>query len=208
MAMRFRDRTDAGRRLARLLTDHDLLDPVVLGLPRGGVPVAAEVASALRAPLEVFVARKLGAPGRPELGIGAIAEGGGLVVDRSAVEFLKLSEDDLATLAEQQRRELGWRVRLYRGDRGIDDGLATGVTAEAALRALREHRPRTLVLAVPACAASTARRLRAQADEVLCALTPPDFTAVALWYEDFAQTSDAEVLELLGRAAPAPGGPR
>ncbi|SFO60961.1 Predicted phosphoribosyltransferase [Pseudonocardia ammonioxydans] len=217
MATGFRNRTDAGRRLARLVHEHDLPDPVVLGLPRGGVPVAAEVASALRAPLEVFVARKLGAPGHPELGIGAIAEGGGLVVDRSAVEFLELTDDDVAALAAPQWQELERRVRLYRGERGlpdlagrdvvvVDDGLATGVTAEAALRALREQRPRTLVLAVPACAASTVQRLRGEADEVLCALTPPDFTAVGRWYEDFTQTSDAEVLELLGRGAPATGG--
>lgn len=216
MANRFRDRTDAGRRLARLLTDRNLADPVVLALPRGGVPVAAEVAAALRAPLEVFVARKLGAPGQPELGIGAIAEGDGLVVDRRAVDFLGLSDDDVATLAGQQRRELMRRVRLYRGDRPlpdlagrdvvlVDDGLATGVTAEAALRSLRGRRPRTLVLAVPACAAATAQRLRAEADGVVCALTPLDFTAVGLWYEDFEQTTDAEVLELLAPAATTTG---
>lgn len=216
MATRFRNRTEAGRELARLLHGHDLTDPVVLGLPRGGVPVAAEVAAALRAPLEVFVARKLGAPGRPEVGIGAIAEGGGLVVDRSAVEFLELADDDVAALAAPEWQELERRVQLYRRGQGlpgltgrdvvvVDDGLATGVTAEAALRALREQRPRTLVLAVPACAASTAQRLRGEADEVLCALTPPDFTAVGRWYEDFAQTSDAEVLELLGRGAPVTG---
>lgn len=176
----------AGRQLARLLHEQDLPDPVVVGLPRGGVPVAAEVASALRAPLEVIVARKLGAPRRPELAIGAITEDGGLVIDRSAVEFLRLA-DDIAVLvaADKWQQELERRVRLYRCEQGfagrdvvlVDDGLATGYCR---LRALGEQRPRTLVLAVPAFAASTADRLHGEADEVLCGLTSPDFTAVDL----------------------------
>lgn len=212
--MRFRDRTDAGHRLARLLTERGLHEPVVLALPRGGVPVAAEVATALGAPLEVFVARKLGAPGRPELGIGAIAEGEGLVVDRHALDVLGLTDDDVARLIGPERAELERRVQHYRGGRAlpdlagravvlVDDGLATGVTAGAALRALRAHRPRAIVLAVPAGAPETARRLRAEADEVLCVIAPPDFTAVGHWYDDFTQITDADVVEILRRNAAA-----
>jgi putative phosphoribosyl transferase len=221
--MRFHDRTDAGRQLARLLTERDLHEPVVLALPRGGVPVAAEVASALAAPLEVFVVRKLGAPARPELGIGAIAECDGLVVDRHAVDALGLSDDDVAALIGREREELERRVQHYRSGRDlpdlagrdivlVDDGLATGVTAGAALQGLRGHRPRAIVLAVPACAPATVGRLSAAADDVVCALTPQNFAAVGQWYENFDQITDGEVVEILQRtsaagAAEGPGTP-
>ena len=208
--MRFRDRADAGARLAGPVAALGLTDPVVLALPRGGVPVAYAVAAALGAPLEVFVARKVGAPGHPEYGIGAVAEGGGVVANAAALRSLRLAEDEFAELADDARMELDRRVRRYRGGRPlpevrgrdvvlVDDGLATGVTAEAALRALRAQAPRRLVLAVPVCAPATARRLVPPADAVVYVLAPETFTAVGRWYDDFDQTRDEEVLELLGR---------
>jgi putative phosphoribosyl transferase len=209
--MRFRDRADAGRRLAERLDEQHLSDPIVLALPRGGVPVGFEVATVLEAPLEVLVARKLGAPGQPELGIGAISEGDGLVLDRRAIQMFRVSREQLDALIATERQELERRVQHYRGSRSIpnlehrdvvvvDDGLATGVTAEAALGALRAHRPRRLVLAVPVCAPDTAARLRGLADDITCVLAPNDLQAVGRWYEDFGQTGDDEVLDLLARA--------
>ncbi len=210
--MRFRDRTDAGRRLARVLAPCDLQSPVVLGLPRGGVPVALEVALAMGAPLEVFVARKIGAPNQPEFGIGGVAEGGAVVVDRRAVQDLGLPSDALDRLVDAENREVDRRVQRYRGGRPlpelegrdvllVDDGLARGVTAEAALRALRDHSPRLLILAVPVCAPATADRLRHIADEVVCAEEPMSFYAVGQFYDRFDQTSDDEVLKLLAQAS-------
>jgi len=215
----FADRAEAGRRLAEALGGRLVAPPVVLALPRGGVPVAFEVATALDAPLEVFVARKVGAPGHPERGIGAVAEGGAQVADAAALRALRLSADDFEQLAAAERDELARRVRRYRGDRPlpelagrdvllVDDGLATGVTAEAALRALRGRRPGRLVLAAPAGAPPTAARLRSVADEVVCVIEPAGFLAVGQWYERFDQTTDAEVVDLLGRSAArtGPGG--
>jgi putative phosphoribosyl transferase len=218
---RFHDRTDAGRRLGAVLAGMDLRRPIVLALPRGGVPVGAEIAEALGAPLEVFVARKIGAPGRPEYGIGAIAEGGGPLFDRWSVQALGISQGRLAELAEAERHELDRRIRRYRGGRPlpplagrtivlVDDGLATGVTAEAALLALRDQLagapgsptgPARLILAVPVCAQDSAARLESLA-EIVCLSRPEDFRAVGLWYEEFGQTSDDEVLALLARHAP------
>jgi putative phosphoribosyl transferase len=209
--MRFRDRTDAGRQLAQRLAEQHLVDPIVLALPRGGVPVGFEVAKVLGAPLEVFVARKVGAPDQPELGIGAISEGTGLVIDRAAVRMFGVSPERLDSLIDDERQELERRVCRYRGSRLIpnleerdvivvDDGLATGVTAEAALRALQAHRPGRLVLAVPVCAPDTAARLRSLADDVTFVMAPDDLRAVGRWYERFEQTTDDEVLDLLARA--------
>jgi putative phosphoribosyl transferase len=214
--MRFRDRKDAGRRLARVLAAMDMHRPVVLALPRGGVPVAAEIAEALHAPLDVFVARKIGAPGRREYGIGAIAEGGEPLFDRWSVRALGIPEGQLAELAEDERHELDRRVRSYRGGRSlpplggrsvvlVDDGLATGVTAEAALRALRDRGLSDLVLAVPVCARDSASRLGSLA-EVVCLYCPEDFRAVGLWYDEFGQTTDDEVLDLLARRASTAAG--
>jgi predicted phosphoribosyltransferase len=210
--IRFRDRAEAGRLLADELARHRLTDPIVLALPRGGVPVGYEVASRLGAPLAVFVARKIGAPGQPELGIGAIAEDNSAVVDRATARALSVSAAEFEELATREQAELERRVQRYRGGRPlpditgrdvvlVDDGLATGVTAEAALRALRARAPRRLVLAAPVCAPETAERLKGVADEVVCLYAPPDFGAVGAWYDDFGQTSDAEVLDLLGRAS-------
>ncbi|HVT22801.1 MAG TPA: phosphoribosyltransferase family protein [Mycobacteriales bacterium] len=209
--MRFGDREDAGRQLGVRLSELKLVDPVVLGLPRGGVPVAAAVAAGLSATFDVFVARKVGAPDHEELGIGAVAEGDHDVVVSEAAPQLGIGQAQLEALADRARAELDRRVRTYRGDRKlpelagrdvavVDDGLATGVTAEAALRALRARRPRRLVLAVPVAAPESVRRLAAVADDVVCLAAPAHFYAVGQWYDAFPQLTDAAVLELLGTA--------
>lgn len=206
--MTFRDRNDAGQQLADRLKEEAYEDPLVLALPRGGVPVAAQVAAALNAPLEVFVARKVGAPGQPEFGIGAIAEDGGEIVVTGAGERLGIGDEQMRRLADNERAELSRRVKAYRGSqplpdvRGhdvvlIDDGLATGVTAEAALRALRRRRPRRLVLAAPVCPPDTFQRLSDLADDVISLETPPDLGGIGAWYDDFSQTSDDEVVSIL-----------
>ena len=212
--MRFRDRRDAGRRLAALVAELDLPAPIVLALPRGGVPVAAEVAARLGAHLDVLVARKLGAPQQPELGLGALAEGGVRVLDTDLVRRLGLTEDDLEAVTAREQVELDRRVEAYRGGRPlpavagravvvVDDGVATGGTAEAALRAVRAGGPARLVLAVPTAAPDAVRRLAQVADDVVCVITPESLTAVGQWYEDFTQTTDREVAELLAAARPA-----
>lgn len=210
--MRFRDHRHAGQELAlRLLewaADGDVTDPLVLALPRGGVPVAAEVARALKAPLDVVVARKIGVPGNPETGIGAIAGDDPPVYDRRALEMLGLAEDDLAAGVARERAELHRREELYRRGRPalavegrtvilVDDGLATGVTARAALRRLRSGNPARLILAVPVCAADAAASVREDADDVVCLYEPSSFLAVGEWYEEFAQVSDDEVVSTL-----------
>jgi putative phosphoribosyl transferase len=217
--MRFRDRAQAGSELARKLQSYQLSDPIVLALPRGGVPVGFEIAAALRAPLEVFVARKVGAPGHEELGIAAIAEGSDELVIGEAARQLGIGRHEIEKQAAREREELRRRVSYYRRNRPlpdvagrdvivVDDGLATGVTAEAAMRALRQRRPRRLLLAVPVCARDTASRLDRISDDVVCLSSPADFLAVGFWYEDFSQTSDEEVLALLDQArAAATGSP-
>jgi putative phosphoribosyl transferase len=211
--MRFTDRRDAGRKLAERLGDLDLSDPVVLALPRGGVPVAYEVARAFNVPLEVFVARKIGLPGHEELGIAAIAEGLDEPVKTDLVTQLDIGPDDLARLAAREHETLNRRVARYREGRAapdvggrdvvlVDDGLATGVTA--GLRALRAREPRRLVLAEPVCASDTADRLRRIADDVVCVFAPDALFAVGMWYVDFTQTTDREVLDLLERSRTAP----
>lgn len=208
---RFRDRHDAGRRLAAELLAHRGDDPVVIGLPRGGVPVAEEVAAALDAPLEVLAVRKLGAPHNPEYGIGAVAEGGVRVFDSEALAVLGISGGALDSIVSRETEELRRRVAAYRGERPlidlrgrtaivVDDGVATGVTDTAALRAVRRLRPRRLVLAVPVCAPDSALRLRQEADEVVCLSEPPLLYGVGQWYRDFSQVSDAEVIAALDAA--------
>ncbi len=207
----FEDRREAGRRLAGKLARYRDERPVVFALPRGGVPVAYEVARALGAPLDVLVARKLGAPGQPEFGIGAIAPGGVRVLNERAVAMLGIPDDYLDRVAEQETKEMERRTRRFRGERPepdvrgrtailIDDGLATGVTARAAIKALRERGPARLVLAAPVCAAQTAEALAAEVDDLVCLETPPDLGAIGFWYRDFEQTTDGEVVELLERA--------
>lgn len=214
--MHFADRRDAGRQLAaRLALYGDRSDVVVLALPRGGVPVAAEVAGALRAPLDVFLVRKIGVPARPELAMGAIAEGGIRVLDEQLIDDLGIPQALVQQVVARERIELDRRDRLYRGDRQpprlldrivivVDDGLATGATMEAAVLALRPQRPARVVVAVPVAARETRDRLRTLADQVVCVATPEPFRAVGEWYDDFSETSDAEVRSLLTAAGHAP----
>jgi predicted phosphoribosyltransferase len=209
----FRDRAEAGRVLAvELATYAGRSDVVLLALPRGGVPVAYEVARALGAPLDVFVVRKLGVPGHEELAMGALATGGVLVLNDDVVEALRITRQEIDDVAERERAELVRREREYRGDRPaldvrgrtailVDDGLATGSTMRAAAVALRRLGPQRLVVAVPVGSPDTCRGLRAEVDEVVCAFSPHPFYAVGFWYADFAQTTDDEVRDFLARAA-------
>ncbi|MCW2598922.1 MAG: hypothetical protein JWM02_751 [Frankiales bacterium] len=213
--MRFRDRRDAGRELGERLSTESLSDPVVLALPRGGVPVGYEIAVALSGALDVLVARKVGAPGRLEYGIGAIAEGGTVVMDVAAVAAVGLSPAGFARLAEAERHELDRRVLRYRHGRPlprlvgrtvvvVDDGLATGVTAEAALKSVRAAVPERVVLAVPVAPRDTLDRLRRVVDDLVCLYAPEGFAAVGQWYRRFDQTSDEEVERLLAASALQP----
>ncbi len=217
--MRFRDRIEAGRKLAAELTAYaNRSDVLVLGLPRGGVPVAYEVAHALHVPLDVLVVRKLGVPGQPELAMGAIALGNVRVLNADVVAMLRISPSVIDTVAASEGRELARRERLYRGDRPIpdvrgrtvilvDDGIATGATMRAAIAALRQLRVARIVVAVPTAPRSTCAELRTEVDELVCILTPEYFDGVGLWYEDFSQTADAEIRDLLSRPLPPPPAP-
>jgi predicted phosphoribosyltransferase len=212
-SLRFRDRAEAGRYLADRLSGYAGRDDViVLALPRGGVPVGYEVAKALGAPLDVFVVRKLGVPGREELAMGAIASGGLLVLDRDVVRALGISREQIERTVAAELRELERREAAYRDDREppqltgktvilVDDGLATGATMRAAALAVRQANPAKIVVAVPVAAAETCDEFRDVVDEIVCGLTPRPFHAVGLWYDDFSQTTDDEVRELLARAA-------
>jgi putative phosphoribosyl transferase len=213
--MLFEDREDAGRQLAERLKPYADERPVVFALPRGGVPVGVEVSRSLGAPLEVIVARKLGAPGQPEFGIGAVAPGVRILNER-AVRALGIPEDYLDRVSARESEEVARRLRLFRGDRPypnleertailVDDGLATGVTARAAVVALRRLNPGRLVLAVPVCAPQTAELLRPETDALLCLLMPDDLEAVGLWYRNFEQVPDEEVVRLLEEARRSAG---
>jgi len=210
--MIFRNRADAGRKLAAKLTRYaDREDVLVLALPRGGVPVAYEVAKELKAPLDVFLVRKLGVPGHEELAMGAIASGGVRVVNEELVKYLGIPNEVIDGIAAVEERELERRAVAYRDDRPppevndrivilIDDGLATGSTMRAAAASLRLQKPRRIVVAVPVSSPETCDEFRSEVDEIVCAVTPQHFQGVGLWYDDFSQTSDEEVRELLKRA--------
>ena len=212
--MVFRDRYDGGRVLARHLMHYaGRPDVLVLGLPRGGVPVAFEVAAALQAPLDIFLVRKLGVPGHEELAMGAIASGGVRVLNQRVIQMIQPPAEVIDQVVAEERQELERRDREYRGERQpievrgrtvllVDDGLATGSTMRAAILAIRRLGPRRVVVAVPVGSPITCRELDELADEVVCVRQPEQFTAVGRWYEDFSQTSDDEVRELLRRAAP------
>ncbi|HEY2973326.1 MAG TPA: phosphoribosyltransferase [Pyrinomonadaceae bacterium] len=210
--MIFQDRRDAGRQLAaRLRRYADRSDVLVLALPRGGVPVAYEVAQKLNAPLDVFLVRKLGVPGYEELAMGAIASGGVRVLNEDIVNYLRIPDEVMDAVAIREQHELERRERAYRGDRPppdvkdrvvilIDDGLATGSTMRAAAESLRLQKPRRIVVAVPVSSPETCNQFRGEVDEIVCAFTPEHFQGVGLWYEDFSQVSDEEVRELLQQA--------
>jgi putative phosphoribosyl transferase len=207
--MIYKDRSDAGRALAAHLREYaDRADVLVLGLPRGGVPVAYEVARSLHIPLDIFLVRKLGVPGQEELAMGALASGGICVMNDDVTGQLEISQAVIDRVAVREQQELERRERLYRGNRPppaiqgrtvilIDDGLATGSTMRAAAAALRHMQPVKIVVAVPVAAAETCEALRGEVDEVVCVETPEPFLAVGAWYSDFSQTSDEEVRELL-----------
>jgi predicted phosphoribosyltransferase len=208
---RFRNRTDAGRQLAEKLAAYANRPGVlVLALPRGGVPVGFEVARELGAPLDVFLVRKLGVPGYEELAMGAVATGGVRVLNDEILRGLGISDHEIDAAAARELQELARRERLYRGDRPppdiagrtvilVDDGLATGATMRAAIAAVRQRQPARIVVAVPTASPDTCEALKAEADDVVCAMTPEPFLAVGHWYEDFTQTTDDEVRELLAR---------
>lgn len=206
----FPDRRAAGRMLAARLRELDLDAPVVVALPRGGVPVGHEVAQALGAPLDVALVRKLGAPTQPELGIGAVAEDGTVVLDTDTIASLGVTREEIAAVAEREAVELERRRRLYRGDTPavavdgrtvvlVDDGIATGVTTTAACQMLRERGAARVIVAVPVCARGALERLGEQLGEVVCLQRPWRFRGVGAWYDDFTQTSDDEVVDLLRR---------
>lgn len=211
--MLFKDRTAAGQRLAKDLKQYaNRPDVIVLALPRGGVPVAYHVARELNAPLDVWLVRKLGVPGREELAMGAIASGGTRILNEEVVGMLSLPDEDINRVAAKEQRELERREKAYRGDRPprelsdrtvilVDDGLATGASMHAAAVALRQHNPKQIIAAVPVSAPETCNELQVEVDEIICSETPRPFLAVGLWYNKFDQTTDQEVRDLLERSA-------
>ena len=212
----FLDRRDAGRRLAEDLARYaNQPNVLIFGLPRGGVPVAYEVAKALHAPLDVFIVRKLGFPGHPELAMGAIASGGVRILDRRLIEMYEIPDDHIERITASEQRELTRREKSYRDDRPspdvrdhtvilIDDGLATGSTMRAAVQALRQEGARKVVVAVPIAPPETCESMRKEVDDIVCAITPEPFLAVGLWYADFSETTDDEVRALLHDAQQLP----
>jgi putative phosphoribosyl transferase len=210
--MIYRNRSEAGKYLATQLSNYANRDDVlVLALPRGGVPVAFEVAKALDAPLDIFLVRKLGIPGHEELAMGAISTGGVRVLNHDVVDYLGIPDDVIDAVAANELRELERREHAYRGDRAepdvrgktvilVDDGLATGSTMRAAVAALRQQNPARIVVAVPVSALQTCNEYRMGVDEIICAVTPEPFDGVGKWYRDFSQTTDEEVRQLLEKA--------
>lgn len=223
--MQFRDRQQAGRELGRALLGYVGVDALVLGLPRGGVPVAVEVAGVLEAPLDIWIVRKLGAPPQPELGMGAIAEGPAIYLDRDMIAILGLTERQVMDVVRREADEIRRRVALYRAGRPapdlrgrtvilVDDGIATGGTTRAAIKGVRKRRAGKVILAAPVASPNAVAALRPLVDDLICPRQPYQLLAIGAWYEDFRQVSDAEVPRLLGlaRARPhfrsdvAPGG--
>lgn len=209
--MVFENRQEAGKKLAADLFKLKKENPYVLAMPRGGVPVGYEVAEVLQAPLDVLVVRKIGLSGNREFGIGAIAEGGVKVLDTPTIEVLGIDEEEIKGTLLLEEKELLRRVEVYRGGKPlpsmkdwtvvlIDDGMATGMTARAAIESVKKLNPKKIVLAMPACTLEVSQSLRDQVDEVLCLSTPVEFMAVGVWYKDFAQISDEEVVDLLKKA--------
>jgi len=214
--MTFLNRAEAGQKLAKLLIEYTgQRDVVVLAIPRGGVPVAFQVAKELEVPLDVFVVRKLGVPGREELAFGAIASGGMRYLDREIVEAAQIPEAEIESIAERERRELERRESAYRGRRAplsvegqtvilVDDGIATGASMEVAIMAVRRMKPARIVVATPVAPVSTCNRLRREVDDVVCVHRPVSFFAIGEFYEDFSQVSDEEVKELVRRETRGP----
>ena len=209
--MLFQDRADAGWQLAKPLTHYQNQNPIVLALPRGGVPVGFEVAKVLNAPLDIILVRKLGVPNQPELAMGAIASGGVRVLNHEIVRSLNIPDQVIEQVTTKEQQELMRRDRLYRGDRPamdvrdrivilVDDGLATGSTMQAAVTAVKQQQPAQIVVAVPLAVSEVCDRFQQQVDEVVCLMSPEPFHAVGLWYKDFSQTADQEVQKLLQEA--------
>lgn len=208
----FRDRRDAGQKLAqKLMKYHDRPDVVILALPRGGVPVAFEVAQALNVVLDILLVRKLGVPGHEELAMGAIASGGVRILNEDVVRILRLPDDVIDLATARELKELERREKAYRGDRPrpnlqnriaiiVDDGLATGASMRAAINALRLQQPKRIVVAVPTASPETCETFEQEVDEIICATTPQPFMGVGMWYRDFGQVTDQEVRELLAQA--------
>lgn len=216
--MLFKDRTEAGRFLAAELTKDILTNsdprarqPIILALPRGGVPIGVMIAQTLHAPLEVINARKIGAPHNLELGIGALAEGNIRILDKSIIKILNISKKELTGETQKAKEELSRRIALYRNNKPlvplkgktvilVDDGLATGVSAQAAISAIKKKHPKKLFFASPVCARDSAKALKSLVDGVICITTPVDFTAVGCWYRNFEQVTDEKVMALLGQS--------
>lgn len=208
---KFADRFDAGRKLAEALRALRLKNPFVLALPRGGVPVGYEIARILQAPLDVVVVRKIGLPAQPEFGIGAIAEGNGKLLDAKTVKHLILTPQAIAEVFEREKHEVKRRVKIYRNNQKlpslqgktaivVDDGLATGVTARTAVAVVKKLHPRIIIFATPVCALDMVQELQQTVDSVLCLVTPSVFFAVGVWYEDYTQVTDEEVIKLLEKS--------
>lgn len=209
----FENRVDAGRMLAQELVEYKQdSDVIVLGLPRGGVPVAYEVAEALEAPLDIFLVRKLGLPGREELAMGAIASGGVRVLNESVVGAMDIPDEVVEAVTEEEQEEMERRERRYRGERPaadlegrtvilVDDGLATGATMRAAVRGLRAQNPKEIIVAVPTASPETCEQFEDEVQDVICSVTPHPFRGVGFWYEDFSQTTDEEVQDYLREAS-------
>lgn len=209
--MVFENRQEAGKKIASELLGYRRKEPFVLAMPRGGVPIGFEVARVLHAPLDVIVVRKIGLSGNKEFGIGAIAEGGVQVLDNTTAQILGIDEEEIKGTIKVEEEELKRRVALYREGKSlpdltgksvilVDDGMATGVTAKVAIQAVKKLNPKKIVLATPVCALDTAKGLKKYVDKLICLAAPLEFTAVGVWYKDFAQVTDQEVIEMLKKS--------